>query len=307
MMGDGIVGRRRELAALRAWLAAARDRGGRLVLCVGEPGIGKTRLAQEFAGVALAGGTAVACGRCVEAEGAPAYWPWRQVLRSLGVDPDTVLAGDAESPADRFRVFDEVTEAVRGAAGRSGLVVVLDDVHWGGDEPSLLVLRHLGDEIAGARLLVFAAFRDVEPASALPGVLPDLLRSAGVERLDLRGFVKQRQEVTVAFAAAAHRGRRGAVAHLVQPPAMKPSLTISVSAVAVPVSGPGRRRAAAAVPGVATPVGDGFLAAHQHSSGDRDHRCEELAQVPFGWCGAVGSESHHIGTPPGGGVRMHER
>jgi hypothetical protein len=124
------------------------------------------------------------------------------VLRSLGVDPDTVLAGDVESPADRFRVFDEVTEAVRGAAGRSGLVVVLDDVHWG-DEPSLLVLRHLGDQIAGARLLVFAAFRDVEPASALPGVLPDLLRSPGVERLDLRGFVKQRQEVTVAFAAAA--------------------------------------------------------------------------------------------------------
>jgi hypothetical protein len=70
------------------------------------------------------------------------------VLRSLGVDPDTVLAGDVESPEDRFRVFDEVTEAVRGAAGRSGPVVVLDDLHWG-DEPSLLVLRHLGDQLAG--------------------------------------------------------------------------------------------------------------------------------------------------------------
>jgi DNA-binding CsgD family transcriptional regulator/tetratricopeptide (TPR) repeat protein len=184
-MSDGIVGRRRELDALRAWLAAARDRGGRLVLCVGEPGIGKTRLAQELAGVALAGGTAVAWGRC--AEGAPAYWPWRQVLRSLGIDPDTVLTGDVESPADRFRVFEDVTEAVRGVADRSGLVVILDDIHWG-DEPSLLALRHLTDEIADARLLIFAAFRDVEPASALPGVLPDLLRSAGVERVDLRGF-----------------------------------------------------------------------------------------------------------------------
>jgi hypothetical protein len=69
--------------------------------CVGEPGIGKTRLGQELAGVALARGTAVAWGRCVEVEGAPAFWPWRQVLRSLGVDLDTVLAGDVESPVDR--------------------------------------------------------------------------------------------------------------------------------------------------------------------------------------------------------------
>ena len=60
VLGDGIVGRRRELEWLREWLDAARHGTGRLVLCVGEPGIGKTRLAQELAGVALAGGTAVA-------------------------------------------------------------------------------------------------------------------------------------------------------------------------------------------------------------------------------------------------------
>jgi DNA-binding CsgD family transcriptional regulator len=185
--GDGIVGRRRELEWLRAWLDAARHGTGRLVLCVGEPGIGKTRLAQELAGIALAGGTAVAWGRCGEAEGAPAFWPWRQVLRSLGVEPDIVFGGDIESPEDRFRVFDDVTEAVRGAATKSGLVVILDDVHWG-DEPSLLVLRHLAEQILNARLLVFAAFRDAEPASVLPRVLPDLLRSPSVERLDLRGF-----------------------------------------------------------------------------------------------------------------------
>ncbi|MCA1692966.1 MAG: LuxR family transcriptional regulator, partial [Actinobacteria bacterium] len=67
------------------------------------------------------------------------------------------------------------------------LVVILDDIHWG-DEPSLLVLRHLADHVAGARLLVLATFRDVEPASVLPRVLPDLMRSPAVGRLDLRGF-----------------------------------------------------------------------------------------------------------------------
>ena len=187
VIGDGIVGRRRELDALRTRLEAARNGNGQLVLCAGEPGIGKTRLAQELAGIALAGGTAVAWGRCVEAEGAPAFWPWRQVLRSLGVDPDSVLAGDVESPEDRFRVFEDVNEAVRAAADRSGLVVILDDVHWG-DEPSLRVLRHLADQIGGTRLLVIATFRDVEPASVLPRLLPDLLRSPAVGRLDLRGF-----------------------------------------------------------------------------------------------------------------------
>jgi DNA-binding CsgD family transcriptional regulator len=204
-MGEGIVGRRRELDAVRAWLDAARDRAGRLVLCVGEPGIGKTRLGQELAGVALAGGTAVAWGRCVEGEGAPAFWPWRQVLRSLGVDPDTVLAGDVESPDDRFRIFGGVSEAVRSVADKDGLLVILDDIH-AGDEPSLLVLRHVADQIAGARLLVFAAFRDVEPASALRRVLPDLLRSPAVERLDLRGFdlaeVREQLSRTAADAGA---------------------------------------------------------------------------------------------------------
>ncbi|MEJ7786519.1 MAG: AAA family ATPase, partial [Solirubrobacteraceae bacterium] len=185
--GEGIIGRRRELDSLRASLGGAVNGAGRLVLCVGEPGIGKTRLAQELAGLALAGGTAVAWGRCIEAEGAPAYWAWRQVLRSLSIDPDTVLAGDLDSPGDRFRVFEDLTEELRGIAEQNGLVVILDDIHWG-DEASLLLLRHVAGQIGDARLLLVATFRDLEPSSVLDRVLPDLLRSPAVERLDLRGF-----------------------------------------------------------------------------------------------------------------------
>ncbi|HET7487534.1 MAG TPA: AAA family ATPase [Acidimicrobiales bacterium] len=185
--GDGLLGRRREVEALGEWLDGARSGAGRLVLCAGEPGIGKTRLAQETAGIALAGGTTVAWGRCVEAEGSPAFWPWRQVLRSLGADADALLEGGAESAEDRFRAVDAVAEAVRAAAPAGGLVVVLDDVHWA-DEPSLLVLRHLAGQLAGAPVLVLATFRDVEPAGALARVLPDLVRTPAAERLDLRGF-----------------------------------------------------------------------------------------------------------------------
>jgi DNA-binding NarL/FixJ family response regulator len=184
---DGFVGRRRELDALRSWLEAARTGAGRLVLCAGEPGTGKTRIAQELAGIALAEGVAVVWGRCVEAEGAPAYWPWRQLLRSLGVDPEDVLRGDVESPAERFGIFDGVTDAIAAAAGDSALLVILDDVHWA-DEPSLLLLRHVADRLAASRLLVLASFRESEPASALPRVLPDLVRAPAAERLALGGF-----------------------------------------------------------------------------------------------------------------------
>jgi DNA-binding NarL/FixJ family response regulator len=182
-----MVGRQAELDALRSALDAARAGTGRLVLCAGEPGIGKTRLAQELAGVALAGGMPVAWGRCVEGEGAPPFWPWRSVLRSLEIDPDGILIGDVESPPDRFRLFEDVATALQAASRDRGLVVVLDDVHWA-DEPSLLVLRHLADQVVGMRLLVVATARAAGTGGALPRVLPDLLRSPGGERLELRGL-----------------------------------------------------------------------------------------------------------------------
>jgi DNA-binding CsgD family transcriptional regulator len=181
--GAAIVGRARELSVLRGWLEEARTGAGRLVLCVGEAGIGKTRLAQELAGAALAAGAAVAWGRCVEGDGAPAYWPWRQVLRSLGAEVDRVLSGDSGSSEGRFRLFEAVTEEVRAAAGKNGLLVILDDIHRG-DEPSLLMLRHLADQVGDLPVLILATYR--APGSS--GLMAELLRSPAVERLDLRGL-----------------------------------------------------------------------------------------------------------------------
>jgi len=51
---------------------------GRVVLLVGEPGIGKTRLADELAQRAVTRGVRVAWGRCWDGGGAPAFWPWVQ-------------------------------------------------------------------------------------------------------------------------------------------------------------------------------------------------------------------------------------
>lgn len=83
-MGSPLVGRDRELAALRRWLADLDSRTGRVVLVTGEPGIGKTRLASELMGVALGDGRRVAWGRAAEEAEAPPLWPWTQILQGLG-------------------------------------------------------------------------------------------------------------------------------------------------------------------------------------------------------------------------------
>ena len=172
---DVLVGRERETAAMSRLLAGLAQGRGRLVLLVGEPGIGKTRLAQELAGLALAAGTAVVWGRCLEDEGAPPYWPWRQVVKSLGHDP-ALLSGEVESPEERFRLLDTVQDVVHAAAP---VAVVLEDLH-AADEASLALLRHLADGLATQPVLLLATTRTVAPA------LDEALRGPAAERWDLR-------------------------------------------------------------------------------------------------------------------------
>ncbi|MGZ8156173.1 MAG: ATP-binding protein, partial [Burkholderiales bacterium] len=75
------VGREQDLALLRASLDKAIAGEGRVVAIAGEPGIGKTRIAQVLANDAARRGVAVLWGRCHEEPGSPPYWPWLQALR----------------------------------------------------------------------------------------------------------------------------------------------------------------------------------------------------------------------------------
>src|SRR5947207_13203071 len=92
--GPQLVGRAAELDELAVALGdAAEGRGGLFVLS-GEPGIGKTVLADALAARARGEGALVVWGRCWEGGGAPAYWPWVQVIRAC------LRAGDpTELPA----------------------------------------------------------------------------------------------------------------------------------------------------------------------------------------------------------------
>ncbi len=78
-----LVGRDAEVALLVECLAAAVEGHPQIVMCRGEPGIGKTRLADELVTRAKAFGALSAWGRASDSIGAPPSWPWRQVLSTL--------------------------------------------------------------------------------------------------------------------------------------------------------------------------------------------------------------------------------
>jgi DNA-binding SARP family transcriptional activator len=85
---DAFIGRRDELSALLSGLDAALTGRGSVFLVAGEAGIGKSRLLDELAQNARESGARVLWGRCWEAGGAPAYWPWVQSLRAYVQDRD---------------------------------------------------------------------------------------------------------------------------------------------------------------------------------------------------------------------------
>src|SRR5262249_37692198 len=160
--------RERERARLEAALGEAIGGRGRLCLVAGEPGIGKTRLAECVATSAAGRGATVIWGRCWEGGGAPAVWPGGPGLRALlpQVDvgtladwlgagapyvaqvvpevrealPDLPAAPPLDSEQARFRLYDAVCTFLKSAAASAALVLVLDDLHWA-DTSSLLLLQ----------------------------------------------------------------------------------------------------------------------------------------------------------------------
>ncbi|WP_188111351.1 helix-turn-helix transcriptional regulator [Nocardioides antri] len=203
------MGRDRELALLDGWLDEALAGNPRVVLCSGEPGIGKTRLAEELAQLARARRVPAAWGRGVESEGAPPYWPWQEVIRSTAefvdvVDladgslltdhvrhllPGRLPAGsgtaDAGSSEVRFAQFDGVSRLLRQVAGRTPLVVVLDDAQWA-DQPSLLLLQHVVRTLSDERLLVLVNHRDTENGHS--ALLTGMLRDGPTRAIRLSGL-----------------------------------------------------------------------------------------------------------------------
>lgn len=198
-----LVGRDTQLASLhRALDDAAAARGG-VVIVSGEPGIGKTHLVAEFARRATAQGVRTVWGRCHEADPAPAFWPWTEVLRAVQASAPTGTAGpsllgheargrgldlDLDPATAPLRVYEETTRHLLAVAGDQPLVVVLEDLHWA-DPSSLHLLQYAAEPLAHTPVLLVATLRDTERRenTALDACLAAVARTHPV-RLPLEGL-----------------------------------------------------------------------------------------------------------------------
>ena len=199
-----LPGRAQALAELREVLAAAGGGRGRVVLVLGEPGIGKTRLAGAVADEAQRSGFRVGRGGW-DTDVDPPLRGWAQALTEAWTGPlgREVLGADrggADAASVSLRQAEAVVAAAREAAPT---LLVLDDVQWA-DTESLRLLRRVAGEVARVPLVVVVTARTApaDLGDPLADLLADLAR-LGCLRLELSGLPPE----AVAAWVAAHAGR----------------------------------------------------------------------------------------------------
>ena len=202
---------------------------------MGEPGVGKTRLAAQFAAEVHAAGATVLYGRCDE-EPLLAYQPFVEALRhylrfgdwesDAGSEPDlrqlSRLLPEARPPdgapaesfpkdagSERYLLFAAVARLIDRADASRPLLIVLDDLHWA-DKPTLLLLRHMLRLTDPARLMLLGIFRDVEvdPDHPFVELIADMRRERRFDRLALEGLDERETDELVAARLDATGQRR---------------------------------------------------------------------------------------------------
>jgi class 3 adenylate cyclase/tetratricopeptide (TPR) repeat protein len=211
------VGRVAERATIGEALAAAKQGNGNIVFLGGEPGIGKTRLANEAMAEARRLGFFAVLGHCYETEGTPPFVPFveafdysfrvvaKEQLRALIGDEGPEIARlaprlrtifpDLPPPADlppeqaRHYLFSCIGDYLVRATNVQPLLLVLDDLHWA-DDSTLLLFEHLASRLAEMPLLILGTYRDTDLDVHRPfaRTLDRLARQGGVRRLSLARF-----------------------------------------------------------------------------------------------------------------------
>jgi predicted ATPase/class 3 adenylate cyclase len=218
-----LVAREAELKTLDSLLAGVGAGSGRLVVLAGEPGVGKTRLAQEMMIRCRELGFLVATGRCYEPHQGVPYYPFLEALafvfrsapaslrqaaperwpRLSRLLPDYITATSppSESSEEQQRLLRAITDFLQETSRTQPVAILLDDLHWA-DEASLTLLQHLARNTRQCPILLLGTYRDVEinPDHALEQCLLDLGRERLVDRMAVR---RLQQDGTARLLAAA--------------------------------------------------------------------------------------------------------
>lgn len=215
-----LIDREEELAALKGALDAMLSGRGQVLLMAGEPGIGKTRLADELLVYARLRGCIALTGRCYEQEVSIPYLAiaeaLREATRSMPDDrlrdalgphapevvklvpelarriPDLAPSPPLEPSQERLRLFESVRAFIAGIARLQPVVLMLDDLHWG-DAATLELLRYLARSLRNDRILLLGTYRDVEVDRAHPlsTALAEMNRERLYRRILIRGLTRE--------------------------------------------------------------------------------------------------------------------
>ena len=193
---EELFGRESQISKLEDALRQAAAGSGKMIFVTGEPGIGKTALADVFLSRAAREfpGLLLSRGRCVEQYGpGEAYLPFLDALGALLSQPGServavvlrtfaptwslqfpAAAGSTSTleqlqretiGASKERMLREMGDALEALASVSPVVMLLEDLHWA-DPSSVDLLRHLCQRVGRRRLLIVGTYRAAEVESS---------------------------------------------------------------------------------------------------------------------------------------------
>ena len=182
-----LVGREDEREAIKACLDKARAGQGGVLFIGGEPGVGKTRLAEECLALGQERDMLTLVGHAYEERGEPFIVAVEIIEALMRVVPDPALRqvlGDSAAEIarlvpglrDRFAdipppvelapeqrqryLYNALLDFTRRLSNTVPCVILLDDLHWA-DESSMNLLEHIAPNISDLPLLYVVTYRDV--------------------------------------------------------------------------------------------------------------------------------------------------
>lgn len=207
------VGREEELARLTSSLDTTLVGRGHLTLVHGEPGIGKSRLLEEFERLATARDARVLAARCYEMERDLPYAPLAEALSNfllervdpaevpaaLGrwgpqlatlvpalrdLDPGIPLHRPLRPDAERAALMAGLRHLLLALGRRAPLVLLLDDLQWA-DDSTLQFLHYLARRLSREPVLVAGSYRtgEVEPDHPLQRLLDSLVHDGAAPQV----------------------------------------------------------------------------------------------------------------------------